>query len=67
MFFDASDDDGAEIDHVGLYLGPDTAGHKRFISSRKSANGPTMGDYRGASLLDGTGLYARSFRSTRRL
>jgi hypothetical protein len=26
-----------------------------------------MGDYNGASLLDGTGLYARSFRSTRRL
>jgi cell wall-associated NlpC family hydrolase len=67
VFFDASVDDGAAIDHVGLYLGRDTAGHKRFISSRESADGPTMGDYNGASLLDGTGLYARSFRSTRRL
>jgi NlpC/P60 family len=67
VFFDASDDDGDDIDHVGLYLGRDAAGHKRFISSRKWANGPTMGDYHGASLLDGTGLYARSFRSTRRL
>ncbi len=65
VFFDASG--GSAIDHVGVYLGLDTAGHRRFISSRKSADGPTMGDLRGASLLDGTGLYARSFRSTRRL
>jgi hypothetical protein len=34
---------------------------------RKGANGPTLGDVRGASLLDGPGLYARSFRSARRL
>lgn len=65
VFFDASPSD--EIDHVGIYLGPDDAGRHRFISSRRSSDGPTMGDYRGASLLDGEGLYARSFRATRRL
>ncbi len=67
VFFDASTDDGTAIDHVGVYLGVDEGGHQRFISSRKSADGPTMADLRGASLLDGTGLYARSFRATRRL
>lgn len=67
VFFDASTEDGSAIDHVGLYLGLDDAGHHRFVSSRKSADGPTLGDLRGRSILDGTGLYAKSFRSTRRL
>jgi cell wall-associated NlpC family hydrolase len=67
VFFDADPNDGPAIDHVGMLVGRDTAGHWRFISSRKGANGPTLGDTRGASLLDGTGLYARSFRSARRL
>lgn len=67
VFFDASTDDGKQIDHVGMFLGVDTAGHYRFVSSRKSIDGPTMGDYRGASLLDGTGLYAKAFRAVRRL
>lgn len=67
VFFDASTDDGTSIDHVGMYLGVDEGGRQRFVSSRKSADGPTMGDLRGASVLDGTGLYAKSFRSTRRL
>jgi len=67
VFFDASTDDGTSIDHVGMYLGTDEGGRRRFVSSRKSADGATMGDLRGASVLDGTGLYAKSFRSTRRL
>jgi hypothetical protein len=67
VFFDAATDDGTAIDHVGMYLGIDVEGHPRFISSRKSINGPTFGDYSGASTLDGTGLYARSFRAARRL
>lgn len=67
VFFDAATDDGDAIDHVGMYLGKDVDGHPRFISSRKSIDGPTFGDYRGASTLDGTGLYARSFRAVRRL
>ena len=65
VFFDATPSN--EIDHVGVYLGPDDAGRHRFVSSRRSSDGPTMGDYRGASLLDGTGLHARTFRATRRL
>lgn len=67
VFFDAATDDGSDIDHVGMYLGTDIDGHPRFISSRKSNNGPTFGDYGGKSTLDGTGLYARTFRAARRL
>ena len=67
VFFDADESDGARVDHVGIYLGLDAGGHYRFISSRKGANGPTLGDYKGKSILDGTGLYARSFRAVRRL
>lgn len=67
VFFDASSDDGTDIDHVGMYLGLDDSDRHRFVSSRKSIDGPTMGDYRGRSVLDGTGLYAGAFRSVRRL
>jgi hypothetical protein len=67
VFFDADDSDGTLIDHVGMYLGLDDGNHHRFISSRKGANGPTLGDYKGKSILDGTGLYARAFRAARRL
>jgi hypothetical protein len=67
LFFDADPNDGTRIDHVGMYLGLDVGHHHRFISSRKGANGPTLGDYRGKSILDGAGLYARSFRAVRRL
>ncbi len=37
----------------------------RFISSRKSINGSTMSDFKGKSVLEGTG--AHSFRAVRRL
>jgi cell wall-associated NlpC family hydrolase len=67
VFFDARTDDGPSIDHVGMYLGLDDAHAHRFVSSRKSADGPTMGDTDGASILDGTGLYARTLRAARRL
>ena len=67
VFFDADAGDGPRLDHVGMYFGMDAGGHHRFISSRKGANGPTLGDYRGKSILDGTGLYARAFRAARRL
>jgi cell wall-associated NlpC family hydrolase len=67
VFFDADEGDGSQIDHIGMYLGLDAGNHYRFISSRKAANGPTLGDYKGKSILDGTGLYARAFRAARRL
>jgi hypothetical protein len=67
VFFDASIDDGTQIDHVGMFLGLDTSGHYRFISSRKTINGPTMGDTGGKSILDGAGFYATAFRAIRRL
>jgi NlpC/P60 family len=67
VFFDADADDGPQLDHVGMYLGVDAGGRQRFISSRKTANGPTLGDQGGPSVLDGSALYARSFRAVRRL
>jgi cell wall-associated NlpC family hydrolase len=69
VFFDAdtSLEDGTRIDHVGIYLGRDTGGNRRFISSRKWANGPTLGDFHGNSILNGTGFYAEAFRAVRRL
>lgn len=67
VFFDAEADDGTSIDHVGLFLGVDSGGHHRFLSSRKGANGPTLADVHGKSILDGKGLYARSLRAVRRL
>ena len=67
VFFNASTDDGTRIDHVGIYLGKDVGSNHRFISSRKSINGPTLGDLKGRSILNGTGLYAQSFWAVRRL
>ncbi|MFJ8158954.1 NlpC/P60 family protein [Streptomyces sp. NPDC094468] len=55
------------IDHCGMYMGLDDQGRHRFYSSRSAANGPTLGDLSGRSLLDGTDFYARGFRSARRL
>lgn len=67
LFFDASTDDGAAVDHVGMYMGTDVKGNHRFISSRKTANGPTMSDIGGSSILNGGGLYARSYVGSKRL
>lgn len=80
VFFDGSDDDQGDgykgidgrdnkndIDHVGVYLGTDLRGHHRFVSSRKTPDGPTMGDVGALSYLDGSYLYATAFRGARRL
>ncbi|MFP8943667.1 C40 family peptidase [Streptomyces fenghuangensis] len=55
------------LDHVGIYLGHDTDGHKIFVSSREEVNGPTIGDKGGTSRLDGNGYYAKALRSAKRL
>ncbi|UQA96467.1 C40 family peptidase [Streptomyces halobius] len=55
------------LDHVGIYLGQDTDGHRIFISSREEVNGPTIGDKGGVSRLDGNGFYAELLRSAKRL
>ena len=72
--FNANPDTNKEIDHVGMYIGVDNAGHRRFISSRIGIDGPTMGDHPASdpttitrSYVDGTGLYSKSFRAVRRL
>jgi len=67
VFFNADPGDGTDIDHVGMYMGRDDGGKPRFISSRKTANAPTLGDSGGKSILSGNGLYAKAFRAVRRL
>jgi cell wall-associated NlpC family hydrolase len=67
VFFDVANDDGARLDHVGMYLGIDVSGAPRFISSQKTGNGPTLSDATTPSVLNGTGAYARRFRCARRL
>lgn len=67
LFFDAAQDDGDRLDHVGIFLGVDESGLHRFLSSRKAADGPTLGDFHGSSVLEGSGHYARAFRAARRL
>ncbi|MFA9446598.1 C40 family peptidase [Egicoccus sp. AB-alg6-2] len=68
VFFDSPNDRDGRIDHVGIYVGLDDGGHHRFLHSRRSANGPTLGgDDQGASVLDGDGYFAQGFTLTRRL
>ncbi|MET8954098.1 NlpC/P60 family protein [Streptomyces sp. NPDC004533] len=65
---DSGDDNPTvTVDHVGIYLGQDTMGKRRFLSSRKTVNGPTMADLGGASLLDGTGTYAKKLHTVHRI
>jgi cell wall-associated NlpC family hydrolase len=67
VFFNAEPDAASQIDHVGVFVGVDTQGNHRFVSSRKTADGPTMGDEGGRSILNGTGHYAEALRGVRRL
>ncbi|MGW4565233.1 NlpC/P60 family protein [Streptomyces sp. NPDC004561] len=67
LFFKMDHRTGNHMDHSAIYLGPDTQGHKVFVSSRKEQNGPTIGDKGGVSRLDGNGFYAGLFRSAKRL
>ncbi|WP_411088961.1 C40 family peptidase [Streptomyces sp. 061-3] len=67
VFFKLDQRTKQRLDHVGLYLGHDTDGHKIFVSSREEANGPTIGDKGGTSRLDGNGYYATTLRSAKRL
>ncbi|HEU4349627.1 MAG TPA: hypothetical protein VFR35_17765 [Actinoplanes sp.] len=53
-------------DHVGLYLGVDGDGGEIFLSSRKTANGPTFGPLGGVSYLNGSGFWALASRRLRR-
>lgn len=67
LFFDLDQAPDRRTDHVGIYLGRDVNGLHRFVSSRRRADGPTLGDVGGTSLLDDGGHYARSFRAAKRL
>ncbi|MCH2045376.1 MAG: hypothetical protein MK212_14765, partial [Saprospiraceae bacterium] len=64
---EGSEDIENRVSHVAIYLGVDEQGMHRFISSRMSANGPTMSDLTGNStVVSGMNLYSRMFRIARR-
>jgi cell wall-associated NlpC family hydrolase len=67
LFFEIDSSNGDQLDHTGIYLGVDSNGHHRFVSSRQRANGPTSGDLGGTSLLDDGGHYSDGFRAARRI
>ncbi|QRP50435.1 NlpC/P60 family protein [Amycolatopsis sp. FDAARGOS 1241] len=67
LFFNLEPQLGPKVSHTGIYLGIDSDGHRRVLSSRKVANGPTFGDAGGVSLIDGSGTYAKAFRAAKRL
>jgi hypothetical protein len=68
--FDATnggDEPAGQLDHIGIFVGVDILGNYRFLSSRKTPNGPTMGDLGGVSYFSpGSALYATSLRLIRR-
>jgi hypothetical protein len=65
VFFD-TDGDG-KYNHSGIIVGWDDRGDLRFISSRRTANGPNMSDAGGASIVTGHGHYASTLVTARRL
>lgn len=69
VYFGVADRENAEslVAHIGIYLGVDPQGNQRFISSRRTLNGPTFADIGGASTLNGSGQYPDTFRAIRRL
>jgi len=70
LFWDSSSsrDTPGGINHVGIYLGKDTAGRMRFISSLPSTDGPAFGRSSGNDfIIDGSGFWARALRGARRL
>ncbi|MCA1671666.1 MAG: C40 family peptidase [Actinobacteria bacterium] len=67
VFFNVDPGIDPHVDHSGIYLGLDDSGHHRFISSRATANGPTLGDLGGTALLDDGGFYSTAFRTAKRL
>ncbi|MFE7411906.1 NlpC/P60 family protein [Streptomyces laurentii] len=73
VFFD-TDEDSDLGGHIGIHLGPDQYGKLRFVSSRKTPNGPTIADIGGKSILNGApktptsngDLYTNTLRVIRR-
>jgi cell wall-associated NlpC family hydrolase len=67
LFFNLEPQIANVVSHTGIYIGIDSDGKRRVLSSRKVANGPTFGDAGGVSLIEGDGTYAKAFRAAKRL
>ncbi|MEV5974619.1 hypothetical protein [Streptomyces sp. NPDC051921] len=68
LFWDTDETSDLVGGHIGIYLGVDQNGHKRFVSSRKTPNGPTLADVGGASVVGGApgDTYTDTLRVIRR-
>ncbi len=66
LVFFALHDNPALITHSGIYIGPDTGGRMRFVSSRGAVDGPTFGDVRGDGVID-SGYFGDRLRRVVRL
>ncbi|MFC0507803.1 NlpC/P60 family protein [Micromonospora costi] len=66
LVFFALHDDPNLITHSGIYLGKDTDGGMRFVSSRGTVDGPTFGDVRGDGVVD-SGYFGDRLRRVIRL
>ena len=55
------------VEQIAKTYGLDSFGQHRFLSSRAGANGPTMGDIMGTSVLDDDGFYSRAWYTARRI
>jgi cell wall-associated NlpC family hydrolase len=66
LVFFALHDDPALITHSGIYIGRDTRGGMRFISSRGTVDGPSFGDVRGDGVID-SGYFGARLRKAIRL
>lgn len=67
LFFATGANPSAQISRVGIYLGIDSEGHRRVLSSRPDANGPTFGDTGGGSVIDTDSESSQAFRAAKRL
>ncbi|MDI1445755.1 hypothetical protein [Polyangium sp. 6x1] len=80
VFFDSSCDysvaapscgtDWTSIGHTGIYVGRDASNNARFLSSRSTADGPTVANTGGWSVFNDavglSGTYPKRFRGARR-
>ncbi|MDI1478397.1 hypothetical protein [Polyangium sp. y55x31] len=80
VFFDSSCDysvaspscgtDWTTISHTGIYVGRDSSNNARFLSSRSTADGPTVANTGGWSVFNDaagiSGTYPKRFRAARR-
>lgn len=68
VFFDLGPDNGRPVDCVGMYVGMDSNGHRRFVAGRSaSRHAATPGDGTPMLQLDDSGRFSQGFHSAKRI